>query len=115
MSVDVCEKCCEWVHDCEDKSPLSVADSYPNMMCYVLKHKFLMTKSSAKEFVSEACYGNWERLHETSAEKVLDAGQYASVLRDEVWYCSDRWSWDRVIRVQWLYKRLLERVQRERG
>lgn len=32
MSVDVCEKCCEWVHDCKDMSPLSIADSYPKMM-----------------------------------------------------------------------------------
>ena len=113
MSLETCERCCEWVHDNEDKSPLTVADSYSKMMAYVLRHEFHMSKGAAKAFVDEACCGNWERMHETNAEKALGAKDYAELLRGDVWYCSDRWSWDRVIRVQWLYKRLRDRVEEE--
>lgn len=106
---DVCSWCCEWVHKMDGKSPVKVRDTYPKMMRKVLGKEFGLSKRAAGDFVSDACDGNWERLHETSVEKVVDATMYARELVSDVWYCSDRWSWDRVLRVQWLYKRLEDR------
>ena len=111
--VDVCEACCKWVHKCEGKSPAYVRDTYPKMMRVVLKEKFGMPKKAASVFIAEACNGNWERLHETNIEEKVDAATYADYLVNDVWYCSDRWSWDRVIRVQWAYQRLVDRCRRE--
>lgn len=109
---DTCSWCCEWVHEMEGKSPTAIRDAYPMMMRKVLVKEFCMSKRAAKNFISEACVGNWERLHETSVEKVVDAATYARELVSDIWYCSDRWSWDRLIRVQWLYKRLDDRCRR---
>lgn len=109
---DLCGYCCEWISTVSGKSPVDIADTYPRMMRKVLKHRFGFGKSSAKEFIRSACYGNWTRLHETDMEKVASASDYANYLLDEVFYCSDRWSWDRVFRVQWIYRRLLDRIDR---
>lgn len=110
---DACEFCCVWVNDKNGKSPHTVKDEYPVMMREVLVNLFGMKRKGAKFFIENACYGNWERLHETAIEKCADAEDYAELLLSEVWYCSDLWTWDRVMRVQWLYQRLVERCRRE--
>lgn len=110
---DICGYCCEWVHETEGKSPATVRDAYPKMMRKVLKERFGMSKEAATRFIEEACWGNWKKLHETDIERHADAAMYAKMLRDDVWYCSDRWSWDRVIRIQWLYRRLVDRCERD--
>jgi hypothetical protein len=109
--VDVCAVCCKWCSINEGKGPEEVAKSYPAMMKTVLRHTFGMSKSAAKAFVSEACAGNWERMHETHIESSLEPEAYAQALLGDVFYCSDRWSWDRVIRVQWMYQRIVERLR----
>lgn len=110
---ELCRYCCEWVHDQEDKSPLAVAESYPKMMRKVLRDRFHMSKKAAQSFIDDACCGNWERMHETHIEKQVDVKEYVEALVDDVWYSSDRWSWDRVIRIQWFYKRIVEKCARK--
>lgn len=109
---DTCGHCCKWCGDMDGKSPATVRDTYPRMMRKVLGHEFHMGKKAAKEFIQYACDCNWDRIHETGAEGMLKAEDYAEFLVDEVWYFSDRWSWDRVLRAQWAYKRLCDRVWR---
>lgn len=108
---DLCGYCCNWVHAMEGKSPATVRDAYPKMMRKVLKERFDMPKKAAKRFIAEACDGNWERLHETAMEKSSYASDYAEKVLGDVWYCSDRWSYDRVLRIQWFYKRLCDRIR----
>lgn len=110
---DLCAYCCEWAHGLEGKSPLSVKDAYPKMMRKVLMRRFGMPKAAAKQFVWQACCGNWLKLHETDMERHAGAEDYADALVWDVYYCSDRWSWDRVMRVQWLYMRLRDRCEKE--
>lgn len=109
---DLCSYCCQWANGLEGKSPLTVRDAYPKMMRKVLKERFGMPKEAAKRFIAEACEGNWERLHETGVEKDVEAESYADMLIGDVWYCSDRWSWDRVLRIQWAYRRLVDKCRR---
>ena len=109
---DLCGYCCKWVSELDGKSPATVREAYPKMMRKVLKERFGMPKKAAKLFIDDACWGNFDKMHETRIEKHAEAEFYAEELRDEVWYCSDRWSWDRVIRVQWLYRRLVDRCER---
>jgi hypothetical protein len=109
---DLCDYCCKWVNDVDGKSPAAVRDAYPRMMRKVLKHRFGMGKYAANMFIENACLGNWDRMHETSMENHVTAEMCADELRNDVWYCSDRWSWDRVIRIQWLYRRLADRCER---
>ena len=49
--------------------------------------------------------GNWKRLHLTQDERDgMTTGDWLDNLKGEVWYCSDRWSLDRVMRCHWLYR-----------
>ena len=112
---DLCGFCCKWANKLDGASPAAVRDAYPKMMRKVLKERFGMPKKAAKLFIDDACWGNSDKMHETRIEKHAPAEFYAEELRDDVWYCSDRWSWDRVIRVQWLYRRLVDRCEREYG
>lgn len=112
---DVCEYCCKWFREVDGKSPIAVKDAYPKMMCKVLKEEFGIPNEAARSFVENACYGNWERLHLTAIEKEIMAKDVAETLTWDVFYCSDRWSWDRVLRIQWLYQVLKEKVRKEQG
>lgn len=111
---DVCDYCCEWVGDHRGAEPTSVMEDYPKMMRKVLRHEFGLSKSAAKEFVDTACEGNWLKLHETDVEKDADSELYARMILDDVHYCSDRWGYDRVLRIQWLYRRLVWKCCKER-
>ncbi len=110
---DLCGYCCEWFRDTEGKSPVTVRDTYPKMMRRVLKEHFHLPHKAARKFVDEACYGNWDRFHLTRLEKEASAEDVAESLRYDVFYISDRLSWDRVIRVQWLYQVLRDKCRRE--
>lgn len=109
---DTCDFCCAWCRELEEKSPVAVRDAYPKMMRKVLKVEFGMPKKAADGFIESACCGNWLKLHETDVERNVGAESYAEMLRSEVFYCSDRWSWDRVLRTQWLYMMLVDRCRR---
>ena len=104
---DVCEYCCGWVSDHTGAEPAIVMEDYPRMMRKVLRHEFGLSKSAAKEFVDTACEGNWLKLHMTDVEEYVGSDSYSQMILNEVHYCSDRWSYDRVMRVQWLYRRLV--------
>lgn len=106
--IDVCDFCCKWYNDHVNSSPATIAESYVEMIIVVLKEKFGIDKKAAKQFVEDACCGNWDRLHLTKAEHTIDAQMWADMLLSEVWYSSDRWSWDRLLRIQWLYRRLFD-------
>lgn len=107
---DVCDYCCGWVHDHREAMPAEVAKDYQPMMACVLWVEFGVPEAAAETFIGDACAGNWERLHLTDPEKHIDAAGWAEMLLDEVFYFSDRWSWDRVLRAQWLYRQLAWRL-----
>lgn len=108
---DACEHCCSWTHDMSGREPSEVRDTYPKMMRKVLRHLFHMPKRAANEFIENACSGNWKRMHLTGAEAYLSPAQWSEHLINEVRYFSDRWSWDRVIRAQWIYQRLRDTTE----
>lgn len=107
--MDLCDFCCKWANEHCDKTDKEIRDDYPEMMRAVLMKRFFLSEDAADAFVADACFGNWERLHETGIEKSIGASYYAARLLDDVLYCSDRWSWDRVLRIQWLYQRMVYR------
>ena len=105
---------CTWVNShTESIDPESVKKTYPEMMGLVLNIAFGMDKTAAELFVYQACLGNWERLHETRIEQYATAKDYAEALLNDIFYCSDRWTWDRLLRIQWLYQRLNKRCDGE--
>lgn len=109
--MELCDFCCKWVNEHRGKTSQEVIDDYPAMMRRVLMDECFLSKDAADAFIKDACFGNWDRLHETRIEKSLNERDYAYELLDDVFYCSDRWSWDRVLRVQWLYQRMVYRLK----
>lgn len=109
--IEVCDMCCRWVEDMRGQDAGSVAATYPGVMRRVLVNVFGMSVSCSADFVKNACFGNWERFHETDHDRELKAKDFASMLLDDMFYCSDRWSWDRVIRIQWLYQMTVRRLR----
>ena len=61
-------------------------------------------KATRKILWEELVYGNWERLHTTEEEQKLTPQEWLRKLHYEVFYCSDRWSLDRLTRCHWLYR-----------
>lgn len=52
----------------------------------------------------ELVLGNWKRLHLTDEERRRTRGEWLEDFRSEVFYCSDRWSLDRLARCHWMYR-----------
>lgn len=62
----------------------------------------------------ELVVGNWERLHMTDEEQERTAAEWLEQLRLEVYYCSDRWSIDRLSRCHWLFRAYRRAAKREK-
>lgn len=59
--------------------------------------------------------GNWERLNLTDEEFKRTSDDWLDSLREDVWYCSDRWSLDRLTRCHWKFRQYMYAVQKEAG
>lgn len=47
---------------------------------------------------------NWEHFHPTDNEDRMSSSECREHFLGDVHYCSDRWSFDRLLRVQWMYR-----------
>ena len=74
-----------------------------NDVCY----HFSFNKNNAYMLWKNLCEGNWEHLHQTDEEKSKDAAWWFNRFCGEVFYCSDRWSMDRLMRCHWLHRQWL--------
>lgn len=57
--------------------------------------------------------GNWEHLHQTDEEQGMSADDWLEAFRWEVFYCSDRWSLDRLMRCHWLWRQWTQQLREE--
>lgn len=57
--------------------------------------------------------GNWKHLHMTETEKTYGADDWLDLLVGEVFYCSDRWTMDRLVRCHWMYRQYMDAVKEE--
>ena len=62
--------------------------------------------SIINEFIDGCGLGNWEHMWLTEKEEKKTIDEWADALWGEVFYCSDRWSWDRLIRTNWIFQRV---------
>lgn len=112
--IQIHDICSEWIKKNKNESPETIADEYPKLMIQVLNIVFGLNENAAKLFIKSACFGNWDRLHPTGIEKQVSAEIIATALTNDILYCSDRWSWDRVLRIQWLYQILKIKNEEEK-
>ena len=87
-------------------------DDYKRLMVKVLR-VFGLSKRNALDAIDEMGIGNWEHLWETKDEEKKSAKDFMEDVVGEVFYCSDRWSWDRIICVNWMYLRFVDRTKKD--
>lgn len=51
--------------------------------------------------------GNWEHIHQTKEELMWDRNKWLEEFYLDLWYCSDRMSFDRLTRLHWQYRQCL--------
>ena len=87
-----------------------VTDRWHHAFNCIAKYLGFSKKSRVFLWVQLA-YGNWEHFHLTDEEKNLSADEWLEKFRNEVFYCSDRWSFDRLTRVHWIYRQYSRKVK----
>lgn len=60
-------------------------------------------------------FGNWKRLHLTEDERKATSTYWLEELAWDAYYCSDRWTLDRITRCHWMYRAYLDACDREKG
>ena len=88
-----------------------IVNEYRNIVCpAICSYWFGINRKTALGIADNLGYGNWRHLWLTEEEQALNLQRYAHRLVGEVFYASDRMSWDRLLRINWEYLRLLERL-----
>ena len=102
-------------HDAE-KTPevlLNVAREYRHKICPVLcKYNFYLTRKQALWLCDTLGEGNWKKMWLTAEEENESDEDICVGLLGDIFYCSDRMSWDRLVRINWQYQRLLKRIRK---
>lgn len=112
ISSRVCSDCCcirnkhDDNHDDVNAIESEWHDSFDDV-CWLLG----FDKRSADALWDNIGVGNnWEHLHMTDAEREYDADKWFDEFSSDLFYCSDRWSFDRLLRVQWKFRQWLAAV-----
>ena len=83
-----------------------ILDKYPKMFDAICIYNFKLPNRIRNDLFDNLCKGNWEHLWETEEEKKMTIAELCYELRGEVFYCSDRMSWDRLCRIHWIWQRI---------
>lgn len=87
-----------------------ILDKYPKMFNAICIYNFKLPNRTRNDLFDNLCKGNWEHLWETEEEKKMTIAELCYELRGEVFYCSDRMSWDRLLRIHWIWQRIARRL-----
>lgn len=81
-----------------------VEDRWHKTFSLVLAYLGPFPRDTRNYLWKELVNGNWELLHVTDEERLKPPEYWLERLKGDVWYCSDRWSLDRLTRCHWLYR-----------
>ena len=115
----VCRECCDiftYITDKLDEDisvrPDEVEDDWRK--CFVASADVLgISRKSANVLYHGFGQGNWEHLHLFDEERGYSLDKWASDFAYDLFYCSDRWSVERMLRVHWLFRQWEEAQKRE--
>lgn len=107
----ICDDCSDFYRECSDSytNVDTVKTSWHkifNNVCLYLG----INKRSANVLWSDMCYGNWKHLHKTEEEVKKTESQWFDDFVNDMLYCSDRWSVDRLMRVHWMFRKWGEKA-----
>lgn len=94
---------CGYVKHNEDCSPEEVERLWKRIFEAVLiREKF--TRSAIDYMWKNLAQGNWEHFHLTEEETQRTSSEWLEEFELDVFYCSDRWSLDRLTRCHWMWR-----------
>ena len=85
-------------------------EDYQSLMKRIMKVHFKLT-GNTDVIISDAAYGNWEHFWETNEESIQPLEIVFENLCCDIGYCSDRFTWDRFLRINWAYQRVKRRLE----
>ena len=83
-----------------------IVRKYPKMFDAICIYNFKLPNRIRNDLFDNLCKGNWEYLWETEEEEKMTIAELCYELRGEVFYCSDRMSWDRLCSIHWIWQRI---------
>lgn len=92
------------------KNQQEILDKYPKMFEAICIYCFKLPKRIRKDLFYDLVKGNWTHLWETKEEKKMTIAELCEQLKWDVFYCSDRMSWDRLCRIHWNWQRIRDRL-----
>lgn len=87
-----------------------IAHAYPKVFEALCCYNYRLPKRIVDNMFANLAYGNWERMWETDEDKKKTVADLCNMLKWEVFYISDRMSWDRLIRTHWIWQRICDRI-----
>lgn len=114
----LCSRCCSIKYIYEG-SPEKVAEiTIAWYKCFIkICKKFNINRRGANLLFRHMCVGNWKKIHLTTEEYEMTANEWLDIFLNDLFYCSDRWSVDRLMRVHWAFRqyvRAAEKMIKER-
>lgn len=113
LGIKICDECGNFADDCggsySDVDVSKVVDSWHEIfvhVCYYLDIDF----KSAEVLWKNLAWGNWEHLHKTEEEEQYSEKEWFKKFVSDVFYCSDRWSLDRLERCHWQFRQWIKKT-----
>ena len=92
----------------------SIAEEYREIVCPALcKYNFKLNHKQALWLCDTLGQGNWKKMWTTEEDDAESDSEVCRLLIGDVFYCSDRMSWDRLTRINWQYQRLIRRIEQK--
>lgn len=93
------------------ETPEETIAMYPEVFRAMCSYNFKLNKQTIDDMFKSLAYGNWKHFWETDEDKKKNIDELCEELRSEVFYISDRMSWDRLIRTHWIWQRIMDRTR----
>ena len=110
LSTRICKTCTSFP-EYKDVDIARVANMWHNAFNDICYH-FGINNKGAKFLWDAMCRYNWEHLHPTEEEVNKSNEERYNSFEGDVFYCSDRWSFDRLMRCHWKFRHWIESEQK---
>ena len=106
MTRAICSECMEFFDKYQNGNYVyisNIVNDWKEIFFHVCDQLGINRKSANVLFDELAC-GNWSHLHHTDEEKKLTQSDWFESFMYDLFYCSDRWSLDRLTRCHWEFR-----------
>ncbi len=95
-----------------DEVVMALLNEYREIICPALcKYNFKLSRRQSLLLCDTLGQGNWKKMWLTPEEEAESTEKICQAFIWDIFYCSDRISWDRLTRINWQYQRLLKRMK----